>query len=699
MKLHVLRRILLGGGSTIALSLFVHAPAFAQENAADAAGNAAADLELPEITVSGEKIVRSLQRTSSSVTVLTQAELARRTGATSVTEAIQGVPNVVYPDTVSAPVIRGQDTQGPNTGAGAFFAGTVPRATINVDGHYLNYNEFYFGSTSIWDVSSIEVFKGPQTTSQGANAIAGAIIVNTNDPTFVPEAAYQAEFGSYNTKRASFTLSGPLVKDELAARLALDYSGRDTFIDYINPNFRIGGTDLDFRSLNARFKLLWQPSAIPGLEAKFTYSYNSSNRPSQEAATLPFSNLNSNAATMPTWAQDTNTGILDVSYDFSNGFKFFNQTQYTDSTVTRTANVRGTGDADIDQWNASNEARVTYGGPDDRLSGVGGVYYAHTETDERLYLNGTSTFDDTKRNLGIFGELSYKLTDRWTFTGGLRYQRDQIERLGTSVYTRTPVDFDKTFQALLPKVSLSYDVTPDWTVGALVSRGYNPGGVALNLTSGRWQTFKEETLWNYELFTRTSILDSRLNLNGNLFYTDFKNGQYNIPVVISPGVTQSYTINAEKAHSYGLEVGFDYKVLDSLTLRASAGLLKTEIDEISSNVDYEGNKFPKAPGYMFTVGASWDVTDKFNLSADLRHLDGYYSNVANTRDYKVKSYTIADARASYQLHEHVQVYGYVRNIFDERAATYKQQNRSVTGGIEASMTQPRTFGIGVRGSF
>ncbi|MFD2249540.1 outer membrane receptor protein involved in Fe transport [Pseudochelatococcus lubricantis] len=692
MGLNSFARYLLGSASIAALALLA-APALAQEN------DAGAVLELPEITVSGEKIERSLQRTASSVTVLTAKDIARKVGATSVTEAIQGVPNVVFPDSVSAPVIRGQDTQGPNSGAGAFFAGTVPRAPVNVDGHYLNFNEFYFGTTSVWDVRSIEVFRGPQTTSQGANATAGAIIVNTNDPTFTPEAAYQTEFGSYDTKRASFMLSGPLVKDELAARIALDYSGRDTFIDYINPGFVPGDTNLDFQNVNARLKLLWQPTTIPGLEAKFTYSYNSSNRPTQEAATRPFSDLNSNAATMPTWKQDTNIGILDVSYDFSNGFKFFNQTQYSNSTVHRVANVRGNGDADIDQWNASNEARITYGSTDDVLSGMAGFYYAHTQSDENLYVGGTSTFDDTKRNLGIFGELTYKLTDKWRLTGGLRYQQDQVERLGTTVYSRIPLDFDKTFSALLPKVSLSYDVTPDWTVGALVSRGYNPGGVALNLSSGRWLTFKDESLWNYELFTRTSILDGRLNLNGNLFYTDFKNAQYNIPVVISPGVFESYTINAEKAHSYGLEVGFDYRVLDSLTLRAGAGLLSTEIEEVSSNPDYAGNEFPKAPGYMFSLGASWDVTDKFNVSADLRHTGGSYSNVANSAEYKVKSYTIANAQASYQVHEHLQVYGYVRNVFDERAPTYLQQNRSVTGGIEASMTMPRTFGVGVKGAF
>ncbi len=232
----------------------------------------------------------------------------------------------------------------------------------------------------------------------------------------------------------------------------------------------------------------------------------------------------------------------------------------------------------------------------------------------------------------------------------------------------------------------------------MVSKGYNPGGVSLNLSSRQWHPFEEEELWNYELFTRADLLDNKLTLTSNLFYMDFKNAQYNIPVVLPDNLVQSYTINAEKAHSYGLELGLDYQVLDNLALKTSAGILRTEIDEISSNSAYEGKEFAKSPGYMFSIGASWDATEKLNLSGQVRHTDGYYSDIANTQAYVVDAYTIADARVSYDFHESLELYGYVKNIFDERTPTYLQQNRGI-GGLEASMTMPRTFGVGIKGSF
>ncbi|MGV2020521.1 TonB-dependent receptor [Agrobacterium sp. 22-223-1] len=691
---------LMSGVSALTLATLFVTPVLGQDQQAATAGTTV----LKPIVVTGEKVARDMKNTASSVSVISGDKIKKeKTGDPTVSEAIKDIPNVVYTDNVSAPIIRGLDTQGPNTGATAFFAGTVPRATINVDGHYLGYNEFIYGATSIWDVESIEVFRGPQTTSQGANAIAGAIIVNTKDPTFTPEASYQAEIGNYHQKRASFALSGPLVEDQLAARLAVDYSGRDTFIDYINSAFAHEGTDQDFKEFNARFKLLWEPPEIPGLTTKLTYSYNAANRPSQEAASRPFEDLNHVTTTMPSWSQNTHTGILDINYDFENGVKLFNQTQFSASDARRRVGVVNNGDADIDQTNTSHETRVTFGDQEDVLSGVAGIYYAHTQADELLrltgrYNNSLSTFDDTKDNLGIFSELSYRLTDQWTLTGGLRYQQDRIQRTGRSVYSAQAVDFDETFSELLPKATLAYAVNDDWTVGGMISRGYNPGGVSLNISSGKWMTFEEEKIWNYELFTRASLLDDRLVLNSNLFYMDYTNAQFNIPVVISSGVTQSYTINAQKAHAYGLEVGADYQVLDNLTLKASAGLLKTEIDEIASNTSYAGNEFAKSPGYMFSIGASWDVTDKFTVSGQVRHIDGYYSDTANTATYAIDPYTIADVRASYKFQDELEFYAYVKNVFDERAPTYMQQNRGI-GGIEASMTEPRMFGVGIRGTF
>ncbi|UUX49277.1 TonB-dependent receptor [Nisaea acidiphila] len=655
---------------------------------------------LPPIVVTGENVERSLEDTASSVVVFSEEELSDRSQAATVADVLKSVPNLIYTDTVGAPIIRGQDTQGPNFGSTAFFGGTIPRATINLDGHYLNYYEYVFGATSIWDTEAIEVFRGPQTTSQGANAIAGAIIVKTKDPSFAPEGAYQAEYGSYNRKRASVAVSGPLVEDQLAARLAVDYFGRDTFIDYTNPSFSKGKTDQDLESFNLRSKVLLLPEDLPGLSAKLTYARIYNNRPTYETASEPYDDLNNATTSMPSWEQNTNTGILDVDYDFENGFKVFNQSQYSDMHVDRVTEPVTNGSAEVDQQNMSNETKLTWGGAKDMFSGVAGLYLARTTSDDILFIRGTSEFDDEKQHLGLYSDMTYRLTDRWTLTGGLRFQRDSIERSGSSSFATGTLDYDESFDAFLPRASLAYAVTPTSTVGAMVSRGYNPGGVNLSFATGEYITFEEETVWNYELFGRTRLLDGRLGISGNLFYSDYKDSQRLLPDYLNGLQYGSVVVNAESAESYGLELAVDYLVRDDLRLRAGAGLLQSEIGSFSSvdGTDYTGNEFGRAPGYMFNFGADWDITSEIRLSGDVRHTDGYYSTDENDPSYEVDNYTVADMRLSYAPREFLQFYAFANNIFDERAESYLYDDRSV-GGIVANMIEPRVVGIGVKGTF
>ncbi|NPD14014.1 TonB-dependent receptor [Xinfangfangia sp. D13-10-4-6] len=689
-------RLARGASLLSIIAAFTAHPAMAQD-AADTSS-------LGTIYLTGEKQQRDLKDTASSVTLITGEELVQeKPGKDDVKTVLQGTPNVIYTDNVSTPVIRGQNAEGPHTGATAFFAGTMPRATINVDGHYLSYNELYFGGSATWDVASIEVFRGPQTTSQGANAIGGAIIVNTNDPTWEPEGAYRLEFGNYNQRRASFAWSGP-INDQLAARVALDYSSRDTFIDYISPAFEQNEIGQDFRNLTGRVKFLWQPTDIDGLTVKLTYSRSDVIRPSAEgAAQAPeYSDLNSTTIWMPGWDQITDTAVIDVDYDFGNGIVFTNKFETSSAEVQRRVGRPTMGDANVWRDNYANESKLSFGTPEDVFSGVAGLYIAYADQDEWLNQGGESTFHDQKNQLGLYSELSWRLDDQWTLTGGLRYQRDHLRRTGdvSPLFANSDVDYDQVFEEVLPKLTLSYAATPDWTVGAMVSKGYNPGGISLDFIGTHdWTKYKEETVWNYELFTRANLLDDRLFVSGNLFYMDYSNAQHSVSQMTAAGINQTQTLNAEKAHAYGLEVAMDYRPVDSLQLRASAGYLKTKIDEMTAATQWEGNEFARSPGKTFTLGANWDPTEQLTVGGQLRFIDGYYSNTANTPAFEVDNYTLVDIHASYQLRDNLTVYGYVNNVFDERSPTLLEAARGTIPFTQGSMTSPRMFGIGIRGTF
>ncbi|EKF43190.1 TonB-dependent siderophore receptor [Nitratireductor indicus C115] len=685
---HISSNLLLrtASGLSILAALTLTASAQDQQNAT----------VLETITVTGERMVRSIFDTASSVTVVTEEELEKNVQENTAKDVLNDIPNVFVPNTVGAGTIRGQAIEGPNTGATAFYGGTVPRATINVDGRYISFNELYFGDTSVWDVGAMEVFRGPQTTSQGANSIAGAIIINTNDPTWTPEASIQGSVSSNEGRRLSLMASGPLIQDELAGRLALDFYGRDSIIDFVNPAFDPGDADPNISVKNGRGKLLWKPSAIPGLEAKFTYSHTESNGPQSESIPYPFNGYESNSTAVVSWDNKTDTGILDLSYEMENGVTLFNQTQYSVSDIRRLYNPSDNGSAEIDQTDFSNETRATFEAMDGRLTGVAGAFYRNVKADEALHFLGGIDFRDSKESLGIYSELTYRLTDKWSVTGGLRYQRDTMTRTGS--YAGTPVSFDGTFDDILPKISVSYNITPDLTVGALVNRGYNPGGVSLDTTREMFVPFRKETVWNYELFSRASLLDGDLILTGNLFYSDFRDAhRYSRTYIPELDLQTSATLNADRAHSYGVELGATWSVSDSLRLNGSLGLLRTKITKFTdSSADFEGNEFAKSPGYMIGFGFDWDITERWNFGGNIRHVDGYFSDDANTVAYAVEPYTVANVNMSYRPKDNIKIFGYVKNIFDERAATSIGGRGSV---ISASIVQPRTFGAGMRVDF
>lgn len=692
MKLHSRMARLWCGASLVAL-LAVGAASGQEAEQPDGSGS----LILEPIIVMGEKLARSIFDTASSVSILQTPELDEHVNDKTVADAIAGTPNVTYTDSVGAPVIRGQDTQGPNYGASAFMGGTMPRATVNLDGHYQNFYEYAYGSTTIWDVDSIEVFRGPQTSSQGANSIAGAIIVNTKDPSFTPEGAVQLQYGSRNMRRVSAMASGQIATD-LAARVALDYSARDTFITYTNPAFV--RTDQDFSYRNARAKLLWRPADLPGFEAKLTFSHTQSNRPTIEAATIPYEDLNSATASMPNWDQRGNTTVLDISHDFGNDLRIFNQTTYTDLHVDRVIEPETNGAARVDSKNLSNETRLTFGNDDTAISGVAGIYVARNESSDWLNNRGISEFDDTRNTLGIWTETSWRIATDWTLTGGLRYQRDHIEREGTSNFAAEPMDYDETFTAWLPKLSLAWQATPGLTFGALYSKGYNPGGINVSFATADYIPFDKETVDNYELFARASLLDDRLLLTGNVFYNDFKNSQRLLNDYLNGVPFGVIVVNADKAEAWGLELEADYRLTDDLRIRAGAGLLRTEIGAFSDALgnSFEGNEFSRSPGHMFSLGVDWNIRPDLRLTGDLRHTDGYYSNDQNNPAFQIDSYTVANARLTWTPRDQLEVFAFVNNIFDERTPTWKLEDRSV-GGIAAAMLEPREIGIGVKMTF
>ena len=656
-------------------------------------------LRLNPLIVSGERVERTVFETSSSVVVITGEEIEDTPAFSDVEDVLDFVPNVVTAGTSNdGPSIRGVDTSGILEGGNAFLGGTRPRATITVDGRPLGFNEFIYGETSVWDLERLEVFRGPQTSAQGVNSIAGAIYVVTADPTFEPEVKVQGEIGSDEQRRMSAAFSGPIVTDELAGRVAVDFQRRDSFVNF-DTTTDFGPNPNEFENILARAKLLWEPAALPELSTKITFSFTQSEAPQVEQVRVPFKDLESAFLNSATWRTTAYAGIHDLSYAFSDNLEFSNRFSITDYKIERFAFPEGNGGANIDGLQLTNETNLNWQLPDQGLSGLAGVYYEQTKDEETadfsLFL-GLGEFDDTRTSLGLFGEVTYDVTDRLDLTAGLRYQRDNQDRDGS--FGPFTVDFDETFDALLPKFVIGYDVTDDLRVGALAVRGFNPGGTTISFIDGSQDTFEDETVWNFEAFGRARLFDDRLSLNANAFYSVYSDFQiFTIVGFTSSGDRIVEASNADKAVSYGLELTTDFQATDSFRVFAGLGLLDTEIADFSESEDpdIEGNQFERAPHVTFSIGADYELIDNLTLGGRLRYVGSYFSDADNTQDLEAGDYVVADFQLSY-AYENLEAYAFVNNAFDE---FYVITEREVGPGRTAIVGTPREYGVGLRISF
>lgn len=668
----------------------------AQAKPAPVADRKAAD----DIVVTGERVPRTLKETPSSVAVITGREIEAQ-AADRIDQLLAAIPNVQPGSGVEAPAIRGQDSTGVVRELFAFLGGTRPRATMTLDGRGVTFTEYVNGAASAWDIDRVEVFRSPQTTTQGRNSIAGAIFVNSRDPTYSREARARAIVGNLGTRQLSAMLSGPIVTDQLAIRASGDLKlGRNSS----KMADGIDGADIDRDDHGSmRVKLLAEPRELPGLRLEATYMHSQSQGSQFDGVRAPFERRR-----VPTFEQTngvirTNTDSITglVEYDLSPGLKARTTLSYGD-VVIRRFGLPGLGRTRNHSTDFSIETVLQWK-PRPGVQLVGGGHYLTVDQRQRIDITGlrigTGGFKDRQHSLGLFGELVWRPTPRLAITADLRHQRDSQDRVGQvgPVGPGITVDYDEGFQAWLPKLSIAYDLGPEATIGLLVQRAYNPGGTTVNLATRRQDDFDAERLWNYEAFARIRFAQGRGTMSANVFFNDIEDAQrpQTIEFIAANGVPSTTTLidNAPSARAYGAEVDLGWRATDRLKLRLGAGLLDTKIRRtLSARDPLLGQEFQRSPTASATAAVEWRPIEALHLSAQMRTGSSYYSDDANTRARRINGYTVVNARAAYTVGK-VTMFGYVRNLFDNFYLTHLFTPTLGTAG------DPREFGIGIDARF
>lgn len=626
---------------------------------------------LDEITVTGEKFERSQSSTGSSTTVVTGDQFKREANLLSATQLLKRDVNIL--DTGlgnDLPTVRGVDGSGPAVGAVAFFAGSRPRLNMQIDGRTSSYNELAFGTKSLWDMKQVEIYRGAQSYAQGRNAIAGAVVMTSNDPTQEWEGAAKLNMGNHRLAQTAALISGPVVKDELAFRLSVDHQQRETAVDL--PHYDPVGNPRWFKATNTRAKLLWTPSALPDLYSRLTFNHLNARAPQSETELQSHSPRYT--PERPVFQTRSASTIWDIGYQLSDRWKWENKLVYThfihDRKTTSPFNTalppnrRGV-PARVDGNEFQIEPIVKY--ESEKYRGLFGLFYFNAKQDESVtMLNGriartpiTTNFNDKTKTKAAFGEITFTPDIPFELTLSARYEQEHHQRKGKSAMFS--INRDKKYYVFLPKADIAWKINDNQRLGFKVGKGYNPGGAGV--TFGVPYTSYEydaEYVWNYELYHRWISTDKRLRINSNLFYNDYKDMQ--LPFTLGPN---SIVIrNADKVVTYGAEINTEWQATEKLALNAGIGMLKTDIKRYP-NSGIEGNKLARAPSFSGKLGANYRLLDHLEIGTNYSYNSSYYSTADNLANGKVGHYDQLDVYLAYDF-KYARITLYADNVLNSR---------------------------------
>lgn len=649
-----------------------------------------------EIVVTGERMARTQSDTASSVTVLT-GDAIERTTADRLDAILALVPNVQLGSGEEGPAMRGLDSTGQLRNLYAFLGAARPRATLTVDGRSVSFYEFVSGSQSAWDIAQVEVFRSPQTTTQGRNSIAGAIFVTTGSPSSEWEARIRAQAAEHDVRQLSAMLSGPVAGEEVAMRISGDLRLARSTTDMVDA---IPGADIGRDEYGTgRIKLRYRPGALPDALLETTFAYTRSQSPQFEGVDAPFRERRMLVPNQMVGVMKVEATSLTAraGYALPNGVDAALTISRGDAKLDRFG-LPGLGRAHVDAKDFTIEPTVTWKGSE-AFSMLLGAHRGTSRQAQTLDITrfgiGVGDFDDDQDSLGLFGQATWRPAPAILLTAGLRYQRDSQQRTGR--IGSIPIDYDRTFDAWLPKVTLSYDLFEQVTAGVMVQRAYNPGGTTISFRLGGKDTFEAESLWNYEGFVRIASADGRVRLSGNVFYNDIRNAQRpQIFLLTLPGGGMTEVVefaNAPAARIYGLEAELDWRPHDALDLRLAAGVLDTKVTRTLDPEDPTlGREFERSPGFSAAASFAWRPADGLQLSSQVRHQSGYFSDDKNTPALRIGSSTVVDARAAQDFGP-LTVFAYASNLFDTFYMTY------LVNPSFGSAGKPREIGAGLEARF
>ena len=635
-----------------------------------------------EIVVSGDWRESTLSDVDSSLLLLGEEEIKRKQYK-HFEDITYSVPNLNFAASDSRPryfQIRG-------IGERSGYEGT-PNSSV---GFLIDDIDFsgQGGIASTYDIEQVEVYRGPQGSRMGANALAGMIYIKTKDPQDFFDVSGEVTVGDYGRKDLGALINIPFLEN-LKSRLSVrkeDFDGfrKNLFLKRSNTSRK------DETSL--RFKTSWQindksslgliyfdndfkdPADIWTIDGSLNTLSDRPGMDSQDSEALGINiDFNIEPNQLKFLYSETDTDVI-FSYDADWGNPESHD-PYVYDYFSETLRKRET--SNLEMRLLSNESQNSFLKKIQWLVGfsVFEIEESNNKIDDGAYgdpYDGFDVFysksyfssDYSSKSKSLFGNIDYLINEKLKFSAGVRWEDWKADYYDSNNELFRPED---TMTG--GKISLTNSISDDLKSYISIAKGYKQGGFNLgtgisNPSLAQVISYSPEYLINYEVGLNKYFISSETYLDLVLFYSDRKDQQVISSIQVDPQDPNTFlflTKNAAEGENYGAEISLNSEISDALSLSMSLGILETEIKKYDSRPDLEGRDQAHAPNYSFSADLGWKI------SSDLEFIVGitgksefYYSDSHNNSS---EDYVLTNVNFIYER-DKVNVNFWARNLFNE----------------------------------
>jgi len=735
--------LLLGGAALGVIAALAAAPARAQTAPSQGPSPQAAPgapSDVAELVVTAERRVVSLQKTAVAATVLTGDDLKKR-GIDNVDMLQFTTPDLSIVDTGVGALINirgiGKSDQGQEVPPGVLIyrdgVSTTPGGILSDEPYY--------------DISNVEVLRGPQGTFAGENATGGAIFITETDPQLDHFGGWvEGQYGNYNDARLQGAINIP-IGDTFALRIATDDERRDSFFNVTGP---YTGSDGRLYLGAGRVSALWQPTKAFKAVLKVDYM--------DEDMSHPSGVFNGNTSTLFDVTQAGHLlgierqlrTVLQMSYEFDNGITIRSVSGYQIGKVAADIDANGAATPTAEINYHANSTDQTESEEVDILSPstgrfqwvAGGVYQSDVvsqpNTSNWLSLTPGATltageavvldqYNAAKDSSGVFAQGTFAITPALKLQVGARYSAlsftlnslDELFFYGTPILGQRIVNDTEKDSKLTGKIDLEWSVDPNNMLYAFVATGHKGGGInglgtLLPIFPGvplppatpaqLPAQFGPENVTDYEVGWKANAFDNHLHTQLGAFYNDYTGFQVaffdpQLAAGIDENAGGHTIIDGVEAQAQAQFGGWSFD-LGASYLHSSIGNVAAfdSSDLALGAVDLAGREQTYAPPWTVQAGVQYSFELPGDATVTPRLDFGFVaSQWATLFEVRPEDYlaprNLFNGQIIYQRPDNWRVTLYATNLFDEHyVAAQVLDNLGVPG-------PPRQFGIRLAKSF